>query len=95
MPRRVVIADRVIIHERIPIPCHRPLRGRGHNRIRLRETAQRRIHPTRLEPVNSQAGFLALTGEPIVGVERAGQITRLTEGFVQRFANRDSVGVGR
>jgi hypothetical protein len=77
------------------------LRGRNH-RIRRSEPAQRAIVPARAVEIQSEAGFLSLTGELVVRTERAGRVARLTEGFVltgcfaiQRGGGLDSARVGR
>ena len=84
MSRRIIIPDRIIIHERVTVLCHRPLRGRGHNRIRLREPAQRAVVPASVKEVDSKFCLFPLPGEVIVRAEAAKSIARLTEGFVQR-----------
>ena len=71
MPRRIRIPDRVIVHERVPIPGLRPLRGHGDDRIGLGEPAERGVHPTRREPVDAKFGLVALPCKLVVGAEIA------------------------
>lgn len=84
MPRRIRIADGIIIDKRVPIPGLRPLRGGGDDRVGLEEASQRAVVPTRLEEVNAEAGFLALSRKFVVRVEIAVSIPRFAKGFVER-----------
>ena len=94
MPRRVIIADRVIIHERVSVPGLRPLRGRGDDAIRRGETSQRGVEPTSVEIINSEAGFFALTGEFVVRAEGVRSVAYLAEGFVESPGIHCSTRVG-
>ncbi len=70
MPRRIRIADGIIIDKRVPIPGLRPLRGGGDDGVGRHEPSQRRVKPARLEEVNpSQRGLFPLSREFVVGVE--------------------------
>jgi hypothetical protein len=69
--RRIRIPDRVIIDKRVAIPRLRALTAGRHNRVGLREAAQGRVEPARVEEVNAEAGLLALTGELVVRAEVA------------------------
>ena len=95
MPRRIRIPDRVIIDERVPIPGLRALRGGGDDGVGGGETSQRGVHPARVEEVDSEAGFFALTCELVVRAQVAESIPRLTEGFVERGSGLGSIGIGR
>ena len=93
MPRRIRIPDRVIIDERVPIPGLRALRGGGDDGVGGGETSQRGVHPARVEEVDSEAGFFALTCELVVRAQVAESIPRLTEGFIERGGGLGSVRV--
>ena len=96
MSRRIRIPDGVIIDKRVPIPGLRPLRPGRANGVGGGETSQRGVHPARVEEVDSETGFFALSGaltgsfaKFVVRAEIAVStltgcfaIPRLTEGFV-------------
>ena len=88
MSRRIRIPDRVIVHKSKSIPRLCALTAGRHNRVGLRETAQRRVKPTRLEPIDSKTRLLALPGESIVGPRPVGQaaIAHLAIGLVAQLA---------
>lgn len=74
MPRRVVIADRIIVDKRVPVPSLRPLCGGGDDRVGREEASQRAVIPARVEEVNAEAGFFALSRKLVVRVETAESI---------------------
>jgi hypothetical protein len=93
MPGRIRIPDRIIIDKRIPVPRLRALTPGRHNRVGLREAAQRGVEPARVEEVNAETGLLALTGELVVRAEIAERVTRLAKGFVERGGGLGAVRV--
>ena len=93
MPCWIVIPDRVIIHKPISIPRLRPLRPGRDDTVGREETSQRGVHPARVEEVDSEAGFFALTGKFVVRAQVAESIPRLTEGFIERGGGLGSVRV--
>ena len=93
MPRRVIIADRIIVHERVAVPGLRPLRGRGDDRVGGCEPSQRGVEPTSAEEVQSKRGFLALTGELVVRAEIAAKVACLAEGLIERGRGLHAAGI--
>ena len=81
MPCGIVIANRIIEHIAIAIErlwiCYT-----GHDRIRAQESAQFRRIKTRAIVIDPQPRHLPLTGEQLVGVDRARRPTSLTVGIV-------------
>ena len=95
MPGQVYIPDGIIIDKRVPIPGLRALRPGRDNGVGGGETSQRGVHPAGVEEVDSEAGFLALTGELVVRAEIAESIPCFSKRFIKRGGGLGAVGVGR